>query len=310
MQRRRWPAPPVLDTPIDFAKPADRRWVIVWGALFLLLGLLMVAIGLEAALHFTGPAIDGPFQLYNALRRIAAGQQAGVDFQFFHGIGIPYLHYLPFRFFGATFVASEVTRELTSALLYPFVILVFVRCFIRDWTRALAWSAVVMAGSIALRMTSMLVAVNSLLGVRSALPTLLPIVICLPVRRLWRVDRDRGHDWRSTQSSIDGDGAGPGGDPGNCRGDGDRRARPSRPCGIRRADRAARRASRSAAAVFMWITHRARRCRRDARRDRLQPQTRADGPVLVLRIAAKPSSRTGQPSRRRSSSFREFPSRC
>jgi hypothetical protein len=143
----------------------------------------MLVVGIESALHFVGPAIDGPFQLYNALRRIWVGQRPGIDFQFFHGLGIPYVHYLPFRLLGGTFIASEVTRQLLSALLYPAVVLAVLRSFIKDWTRTMAWAAIVMAASIALRMTSMLVAINSLLGIRSAVPTLLPIVLCLPVRR-------------------------------------------------------------------------------------------------------------------------------
>ena len=147
----------------------------------------MVVIGSETALHFLGPAIDGPFQLYNSLRRIWAGQRGGVDFQFFHGLGIPYIHYPTFRLFGGTFIASELTRQQTSAVIYPLVVFAFLKFFIRDWTRAAAWCAIVMAASIALRMTSLLVAVNSLLGIRSAIPTLLPVVLCLPVKRGTRV---------------------------------------------------------------------------------------------------------------------------
>src|SRR3954451_19588802 len=94
----------------------------VWGALFALLSVFGIVVGLETALHFVGPAIDGPFQLYNALRRIAVGERGGVDFQFFHGLGIPFLHYVPFRLLGGTFVASEVSRELVSAMLYPITV--------------------------------------------------------------------------------------------------------------------------------------------------------------------------------------------
>ncbi|HEU4787925.1 MAG TPA: hypothetical protein VFS57_10960, partial [Gemmatimonadaceae bacterium] len=155
--------------------------------MFVLLSSLNVVGGLETALHFNGSAIDGPFQLYNSLRRIAAGQTGGADFQFFHGLGIPYLHYLPFLLFGGTFQASEVTRQLMSGLLYPFAVVVFLRAFMRDWTRVFAWATVVIAGSIALRMLALLVAINSLLGVRSTLSTLLPILLFLPARRGWRV---------------------------------------------------------------------------------------------------------------------------
>jgi hypothetical protein len=154
--------------------------------LFAFLCLLMVVVGLETALHFLGPAIDGPFQLYNSLRRIWVGQRGGVDFQFFHGLAIPYLHYIPFRLLGGTFIASEVTREMVSVVLYPLTAVLFLRCFISDWTRVLAWAAIVMAGSIALRLTSLLVAVNSLLGIRSTLPTLMAVALCLPVRRRLR----------------------------------------------------------------------------------------------------------------------------
>jgi hypothetical protein len=110
-----------------------------------------------------------------------------VDFQFFHGLGIPYAHYLQFRLLGGTFVASEISRQLTSALLYPLTVVLFLRFFIKDWTRVAAWSAIVMMASIGLRMTSVLAAVNSLLGIRSTLPILLPIALCLPVRRSVRI---------------------------------------------------------------------------------------------------------------------------
>jgi hypothetical protein len=160
------------------------RWAAVgWGALFGFLCLVTGVVGVETALHFVGPAIDGPFQLYNSLRRIWVGQRGGVDFQFFHGLAIPYLHYIPFRLFGGTFVASEMSRELVSAVLYPLTALIFLKFFIRDWTKTLAWAAIVMAGSVALHLTSLFVAVNSLLGIRSTLPTLMAVVLCLPVRR-------------------------------------------------------------------------------------------------------------------------------
>ena len=108
------------------------------GGVFGYLCIVMIVVGLESALHFVGPAIDGPFQLYNSLRRIWVGPPAGVDFQFFHGMGIPYLHYLPFRLLGGTFTASEITREMISAVLYPLTIVVVLRFFIRDWTRTMA----------------------------------------------------------------------------------------------------------------------------------------------------------------------------
>lgn len=174
---------PVPDVPSARGRVA----IISWTFVFAVLASLNIVGGLETALHFDGSAIDGPFQLYNALRRITAGQTGGVDFQFFHGLLIPYLHYLPYRLFGGTFAASEITRQLVSGLLYPLSVLIFLRAFIGDWRRALVWATAVMAMSIALRMLPVLIALNSLLGVRSTLPTLLPVVFILPVSRRIRV---------------------------------------------------------------------------------------------------------------------------
>ncbi|HEY9225289.1 MAG TPA: hypothetical protein VIP11_01495 [Gemmatimonadaceae bacterium] len=140
-------------------------------------------MGLEMAVHFRGPAIDGPFQLYNTLRRIWVGQRPGVDFQFFHGLGIPYLHYVQFRLFGGNFFASEISRQLTSAIVYPITVVIFLRFFLKDWTRVAVWSAIVMALSIALKLTSVLMAINSLLGIRSTIPVFLPVVLAMQIDR-------------------------------------------------------------------------------------------------------------------------------
>src|SRR3954469_21170580 len=116
-----------------------RRWHIIgWGIALFLLVAIRTTGGIESAMHFDGPPVDGPFQLFNALRRIAAGQRGGADFQFFHGMGVPYLHYLPFRLFGGGFLASEITRQLISIIAYPAVLVVFFRAFTRDWPRTLA----------------------------------------------------------------------------------------------------------------------------------------------------------------------------
>src|SRR4051812_3820605 len=66
-------------------------WWVAFGVL--VVGLSSIAA--ESAIHFDDTPIDGPFQLFNALRRLSAGQRFGGTFQFFHGPGIPYLHLLP-----------------------------------------------------------------------------------------------------------------------------------------------------------------------------------------------------------------------
>jgi len=148
--------------------------------------LARAASGVDSALHFSGPPVDGPFQLFNALRRIAAGQRGGADFQFFHGMGVPYLHYLPFRLFGGGFIASEITRQLISILAYPAVLVIFFRAFTRDWARTLALSVIVYCVSIALPLRTITTPTISMLGLRSSLSTLLAAVLYRATQRRTR----------------------------------------------------------------------------------------------------------------------------
>jgi len=55
---------------------------------------------------FNGHYADGPFQLFNALRRIDAGQLPGRDFPAFHGLGLPLVHYPFYRALGGDLLAS------------------------------------------------------------------------------------------------------------------------------------------------------------------------------------------------------------
>jgi hypothetical protein len=166
--------------------PAHRRaGIAVWAGLCLVFGLALVLVGFETAMHFNGSAIDGPFQLYNALRRIQAGMRPGVDFQYFHGLGGPYLHYWLYRLLGGGLRGSELARELISAALYPVVLIVFFRAFLGDWRRTLCLTAAALALSFVLNLSGILFALNGMLGLRSTLPTLLPVVLYLaPTRRM------------------------------------------------------------------------------------------------------------------------------
>jgi hypothetical protein len=146
-----------------------------------------LVVAAETALHFTGSAIDGPFQLYNALRRIAAGFRPGVDFQFFHGVGVPYAHYWLFRALGGRFQDAEMAREIIAAVVFPASLLIFFRAFARTWTRAACLAAGSIAAVYALKMLALLFALNSMVGVRSTLPALIPIVLYRAERRGMRV---------------------------------------------------------------------------------------------------------------------------
>jgi hypothetical protein len=154
---------------------------------FLAFAVASMVVGYETAMHFSGVAIDGPFQLYNALRRIQAGFRPGVDFQFFHGLGAAYSHYWLYRLFGGGLRGSELARELFATTLYPVLYVVVFRAFTGSWRRAFALSAAAMAASYLLHMSAMLFAVNGMLSFRSALPTLLPVVLLLSPSRAWRV---------------------------------------------------------------------------------------------------------------------------
>ena len=166
------------------------RGIAAWAvpvALCALIFAIPFAIALDSARNFTGVAIDGPFQLYNALRRIQAGFRPGIDFQFFHGIGIPYLHYPLYLLFGGRLAGSELARQLVSTLAYPLVFLVVFRAFTGDWRRTWWLTATALAASIALHLTTLTSPLNSMLGLRSTTPMLIPAAfyaIRVPVKRM------------------------------------------------------------------------------------------------------------------------------
>ena len=103
----------------------------------LLLALFLAAwaaawLAWETAVHglgFDGDFSDGPFQLFNALRRIADGQIYGRDFQAFTGIGTNWAHLPVFFLAGADFRASEISRFLTSGLCHGIAALALARAF-------------------------------------------------------------------------------------------------------------------------------------------------------------------------------------
>jgi hypothetical protein len=168
-RRSRWfdLAPPIAVSAVFFAVP--------------------LSIAIEFALHFNGVAIDGPFQLYNALRRIDAGFRPGIDFQFFHGIGIPYIQFPWYWLFGRGLPGSELGRQLFSTLLYPAVFLTVFRAFTGTWVRAWWLTATAIAASMALHLTALSNPLNGMLGLRSTIPTLIPAIFWLTRGRRTRI---------------------------------------------------------------------------------------------------------------------------
>ena len=130
--------------------------------------------------------LDGSFQLYNPLRRIAAGQRGGVDFQFFHGLAIPYVHYPAFAAFGGTYASAEVVRHL-----YAFVA-GFLAWFLPFWAASRRMSVALGLTSVALfvqeelHLHGLILPQNSLIGLRSLMPMVAFAVLLW--ERTWRVE--------------------------------------------------------------------------------------------------------------------------
>ncbi len=70
----------------------------------------------QAVCPFEGHFADGPFQYYDALRRLDLGQLPGRDFPAFHGLGIPIIGYPLYRVVGRDLIGSELTRQLVCRL--------------------------------------------------------------------------------------------------------------------------------------------------------------------------------------------------
>jgi hypothetical protein len=187
-------SPPATDSTAaaTIDRPASNRplrWGWIFGAAFLSLGLL--TNGLEGALHFDGAPLDGPFQLFNALRRIAAGQHIGDTFQFFHGPALPYVFYPTFALGGATFFAAEASRQLLSVILFLGLYAAVFRAWTGSWKTGVPLAVAATLVSIEFRLNALILPINSLLGVRTTLPIVAAIHLLLrPPSR--RADVERG----------------------------------------------------------------------------------------------------------------------
>jgi hypothetical protein len=178
-----------MRAPVRSTSTRSRTGIIVWSIATLLFFLVATVVAVESALHFSGVPIDGPFQLYDALRRIAAGYRPGIDFQFFHGLGLPFLYYPLFRAFGAGLRGSELARNLVSPVAFAVTALLFFRAFAGTWTRAVYGTATLFALAFTIKLSSaffaLVFAINGMLGVRSSLPILLPAVLYV-ARTRWQ----------------------------------------------------------------------------------------------------------------------------
>lgn len=125
---------------------------------------------LTSALEFSGIPYNGAFQIFNPLRRLAAGQTAGVDFQFFHGLGVPFLHYPLFALFGGTVAASELSRTVVTPLLALISTALVAWAVGRNGKERVTFALLCITGMALLRLDSVLLPGNALEGTRSTTP--------------------------------------------------------------------------------------------------------------------------------------------
>jgi hypothetical protein len=173
----------------DTEEPARLHWGWVAGLVILIAGFTSIA--LDTVFHFKDSPIDGPFQLYNGLRRLAAGERYGGTFQVFHGPGIPYLHYPLFRLFGGSFLASEFSRQIVSVGASMLVVPAFFRAWTGNWRSAIQLSVVALLGLIMLRVHALSFPINSMIGLRSTMPLVVAMHLVLRPRG-WRAAVERG----------------------------------------------------------------------------------------------------------------------
>ncbi len=126
--------------------------------------------GLKLTVAFPGFEGDGPFQTFNPLRRIAAGQSGGVDFQYFHGIGFPYLHYPIFVLAGGDVFATELSRHLVNLIVFFASTLAICAALGKRWVPTLGLTAFALILTEQAPLFYLTTVGNASSGVRSAAP--------------------------------------------------------------------------------------------------------------------------------------------
>jgi hypothetical protein len=170
----------------DPGESTHDRWVVRSAQLFLGAWFVFYLINaLNTALWFNGAPADGPFEIFDPLRRIAAGQTPGRDFIQYHGIGVPYLHYPLFVLFGGkTLTASELSRQFTSIALFVLSLGAFAWITLRRASHVwigMASSVLFMEALFPLELRAASPG-NSVVMARSTIPVFAFVAMQLPLR--------------------------------------------------------------------------------------------------------------------------------
>ena len=123
-------------------------------------------------------AANGTFQLYNPLLRMAEGQFIAKDFPFFHGVGIPLLHYPLFVIMGKGVFAAEFVKNFVSTTVFLLFTILFFYAYFKNAQKTTIASAAFTI--LALYCLDAIFPGNSLLGLRTAAPILVAAFM------LWR----------------------------------------------------------------------------------------------------------------------------
>lgn len=173
-----------LDKGKVLIKKQEATSLFFYGTIILLAGmcLYMLVTILSQVLLFDGYAANGAFQLLNPLRRIADGQIIGSDFNFFHGVGVPLIHFPFYLIFGQGLIGSEIARWVVSPLVFVGTSYLFLY-FALGKRPKLALGLTIFAASIAaLFMMPIILPATSLLSVRSGVAVVLMTLILMQAR--------------------------------------------------------------------------------------------------------------------------------
>jgi hypothetical protein len=168
---------------------SQNTWVwILTGSSILFLVIYICFTGIVALQDATAVntyGANGTFQLYNPLRRLSEGQIAGVDFPFFHGVGVILLHFPVFVIFGENLFAAEVAKQLVSPALFFASSWFFMYAVLQKHRQALIATALATIICIFFSVT-IIGPGNSLVGVRSTLPIIVAGLIAWPLAKTGR----------------------------------------------------------------------------------------------------------------------------
>lgn len=159
------------------------RVVLSVSILYIALWLISIIISsLSHGMNVDTYPANGTFQLYNPLRRIMQGEAPGKDFPFFHGVGVPWIHFPIYIIFGQNIFAAEVAKHLVSPIFFLISIFLFFYATFRNLNRTIIASALtILLASV--YVPDAILPGNSMVGLRSTFPILVAGAL------LWKTSR-------------------------------------------------------------------------------------------------------------------------